>query len=209
MIDVEPSAVPPPEPERPRPSGPGDWVRHNLFRSTRDGIVTVVSAVVVGYAIYRAVRYVFVTGRWEIVRINLRLFMVGRYPSDELWRISVALASIALFGGVVAGFIGHRRVVTGRAGQIPPVPWWRIVLGAARSAVAAARRGGHPPVDGDDGRAVAHPPRRRSSPRSSAACSARSSPPEPARSSCCSPSSASSASSCSCACRSTSRTGAV
>lgn len=130
MIDVEVSAVPPPEPERPVASGPGDWVRHNLFRSTRDGIVTVVSAVVVGYAIYRAIRYVFVTGRWEIVRTNLRLFMVGRYPSDELWRVSVALALIALFCGVTAGFIGHRRVVTGRAGPDPAGPWWQIVLGA-------------------------------------------------------------------------------
>ena len=64
---------------------------------------------------YRAVRYVFVTGRWEIVKVNLKLFMVGRYPNDELWRISVAIALIAMFTGLVAGFIGHRRVVTGRA----------------------------------------------------------------------------------------------
>jgi general L-amino acid transport system permease protein len=56
--------------------------------------------------------------------------MVGRYPSDELWRISVALALIALFCGAAAGFIGHRRVVTGRAGPDPAGPWWQIVLGA-------------------------------------------------------------------------------
>ena len=58
------------------------------------------------YVGYRAVRYVFVTGRWEIVQVNLKLFMVGRYPSDELWRISVAIALIAMFTGLVAGFIG-------------------------------------------------------------------------------------------------------
>ena len=39
-------------------------------------------------SLYRLVRYVFVTGRWEIVRVNLKLFMVGRYPADELWRIA-------------------------------------------------------------------------------------------------------------------------
>ena len=61
-------AIPPPEPERPAAAGPGDWVRHNLFRSVGDGIVTVVSGLVVLYVVYRAVRYVFVTGRWEIVR---------------------------------------------------------------------------------------------------------------------------------------------
>ncbi len=98
-----------------------------------------VSGVVVGYVLYRAVRYVFVTGRWEIVRVNLELFMVGRYPRDELWRISVAIALIAFFSGLVAGFIGRRRVVTGRAEPPPPRPWWRAALGDRSAAVAAAR----------------------------------------------------------------------
>ncbi len=124
-------AVPPPEPARPPAAGPGDWARHNLFRSTRDGIVTVVAGLVVGYVVYRAVRYLFVTGRWEIVRINLRLFMVGRYPSDELWRITIAIALIAAFGGVVAGFVGRRRIVTGRAEPESTGPWWRVVLATA------------------------------------------------------------------------------
>ncbi|MET0325693.1 MAG: amino acid ABC transporter permease [Ilumatobacteraceae bacterium] len=131
MIDIEVAAVPPPEPERPTTNGPADWVRHNLFRSTRDSIVTVVSALVVGYVVYRAVRYVFVTGRWEIVRVNLRLFLVGRYPSDELWRISLAIALIAGFAGLVGGFIGRRRIVTGRVPPGPALPWWRVALGTA------------------------------------------------------------------------------
>jgi general L-amino acid transport system permease protein len=123
MIATEPAAAPPPpEPERPPTAGPADWVRQTLFRSTRDGIVTVISALVVGYVIYRAVRYVFVTGRWEIVETNLRLFMVGRYPGDELWRIAVAICAIAFFIAMVAGFIGRRRVVTGRAAAGPARP---------------------------------------------------------------------------------------
>lgn len=130
-LPTEAMVVPPPEPERPPAAGPADWVRHNLFRSVRDGVVSVVSALVVGYVIYRAVRYVFVTGRWEIIRVNLKNFMVGRYPSDELWRIAVAIALIAMFVGLVAGFLGHRRAVTGR-GVAPPVrPWWQTVLATA------------------------------------------------------------------------------
>ncbi len=114
-VASETMAILPPEPERPPAAGPGDWIRRNLFRSVGDGIVTVAAALVVGFVLYRGLRYLFVTGRWEIVRVNLRLFMVGRYPSAELWRISVAMALIALFGGVVAGFVGHRRVLSGRA----------------------------------------------------------------------------------------------
>jgi general L-amino acid transport system permease protein len=124
--------VPPPEPARPPADGPADWVRRNLFRSVGDGIVTVAAGLLVLYAVYRAVRYVFVTGRWEIVKVNLKLFMVGRYPSDEMWRISVAIAVLALFGGLVAGFIAKRRVLTGTADpRLAERPWWRAVAETA------------------------------------------------------------------------------
>ena len=126
-IATETMAVPPPEPERPPAAGTGDWLRRNLFRSPGDALVTVVSAAVVLFAVYRAVRYVVSTGRWEIVRVNLKLFMVGRYPNDELWRISVAIAVIAFFIGLVAGFVWRRRIVTGRA-EPTTQPWWRRVL---------------------------------------------------------------------------------
>jgi general L-amino acid transport system permease protein len=123
---TETMAVPPPEPERPPTAGPRDWVRHNLFRSPLDVAVTIVSGLVVGYVLYRLIGFVFVTGRWDIVRVNLKLFMVGRYPDDELWRIAVVLAGLALYGGLVAGFLAHRRVLTGTADPAElHVPWWR------------------------------------------------------------------------------------
>ena len=81
--------------------------------------------------LYRSIRFVFVTGRWEIVRVNLTLFMVGRYPRDELWRVAVAIAAISCFVGLAAGFIGQRRIDTGRAVPESTDPWWRIVLGTA------------------------------------------------------------------------------
>jgi general L-amino acid transport system permease protein len=118
-------AIPPPEPPRPPAAGPGDWVRRNLFRSPLDGLVTVVSGVVVGYVTFRLVRFVFVTGRWDVVRVNLRLFMVGRYPADELWRIAVGLIGIAFYGGLIAGLVAHRQALAGTAP--PPVSLVRRV----------------------------------------------------------------------------------
>jgi general L-amino acid transport system permease protein len=118
--------IPPPEPPRPRATSPGDWVRRNLFRSRVDGVVTIVSGVVVGYVVYRLIRFVFVTGRWEIVRVNLKLFMVGRYPSEELWRTAVALAVVGLYAGLLAGLVAHRQALAGTAP--PPVPLARRVL---------------------------------------------------------------------------------
>ncbi len=89
------------------------WLRRNLFRSWVDGAVTVVGAVVVAAVLYRAVRFVLVTGRWEIIEVNQRLLMVGRYPDVHLPRISVSLAVGALVGGLVAGVVHARQVQAG------------------------------------------------------------------------------------------------
>ena len=90
---TESMALPPPEPPPEPATGPGDWVRRNLFRTWGDGIITVVAAIILGYVLFRLGRFVLVTGRWEIIQRNLTLFMVGRYPRDELWRIGVGLGA--------------------------------------------------------------------------------------------------------------------
>jgi general L-amino acid transport system permease protein len=131
-----PPAEPPPEPAR----GAGDWIRRNLFRSWIDGIITVVAAVVLAYVAFRFLRFVFVTGRWEVVQRNLTLFMVGRYPRDELWRIGVGLCAIALYGGLLAGYVERMRRITGRQTESLPlgrrildlaVRVWPLILGVA------------------------------------------------------------------------------
>ena len=76
-----------------------DWARRNLFRGPVDIVITIVSTVVVAYVLYRLGRFVFVTGRWKIVRVNLRLFMVGRYPYADYWRIVVSVLGIAALLG--------------------------------------------------------------------------------------------------------------
>jgi general L-amino acid transport system permease protein len=89
------------------------WLRKNLFRSWADGVVTVVSAVVLGTAVFRAVRFVVATGRWEIIEANLRLLIVGRFPDVHLPRVSVSLAVVALVTGLVAGIVHRRQVQAG------------------------------------------------------------------------------------------------
>jgi general L-amino acid transport system permease protein len=89
------------------------WLRRNLFRNPIDGAVTVVGGVVAAWVIWRLVRFVLVTGRWEIVEVNLRLFMYGRYPEVHVLRLSVAVVVAALVGGLVAGVVHSRQVRAG------------------------------------------------------------------------------------------------
>lgn len=142
MSDVllDPTIIVPPEPPRPAATGPGDWLRRNLFRSVGDTIVTLLAAPLIGYVFYRLGRFVFASGRWDIVEDNLALFMVGRYPRDELWRVGVALGAIAAYGGLLAGHVHRRQVEAGRAGPAVPmarrvgdlvVRMWPLLLGVA------------------------------------------------------------------------------
>ncbi|MGI9604478.1 MAG: amino acid ABC transporter permease [Acidimicrobiales bacterium] len=93
------------------------WVRRHLFRTVGDSIITVITAVVVGYILYRSINFVFVTGRWEIVRANLSLFMVGLYDRDELWRPALALIVAGGLGGLLAGMVHRRQRDAGTADE--------------------------------------------------------------------------------------------
>ncbi len=86
----------------------GAWLRANLFRNRTDAVVTVVVGSILLYALYRFLRFLFVTGRWEIVRVNLPLYLTGAWPSDELWRITTVIVAAALVGGLAAGVAARR-----------------------------------------------------------------------------------------------------
>lgn len=98
------TAEPRPAPEEPsgRPPtriAPARWVRENLFPSPLNGVLTVVVGLLIAYLLYRATRFVFVTARWEVLRLNLTNFMVGRFPRGELYRIWLAAyVGVAAFG---------------------------------------------------------------------------------------------------------------
>ena len=88
---------------------PWRWLRKNLFRSVPDGIVTVVVGSAILYVLFRFLRFIFVTGRWKIIRSNLSLYITGSWPSDELWRLSTAVIALAFGAGLVAGFVARAR----------------------------------------------------------------------------------------------------
>ena len=78
------------------------WLKRNLFRSPTDGIVTLVAGSLAIYLIYQAAQFVFVTGRWEIIEVNLKLLLVGRFPEDQMWVLGASVLAIAFWAGLVA-----------------------------------------------------------------------------------------------------------
>jgi len=90
------------------------WARKHLFRTWLDSALTIVFGGLALYLIFRFVLFVFVNARWEIIQVNLKLLMVGRWPSDQLMVMAVSVAVLGLWVGLIAGLV-HRRQM--RAGQ--------------------------------------------------------------------------------------------
>jgi general L-amino acid transport system permease protein len=79
-------------------TSPGEWLRKRLFNNVMNSILTVVLVPVVLYLLWRGATFVFVTARWEPVRNNLTLWMIGRYPRAELWRV---IAQVVIWSGAI------------------------------------------------------------------------------------------------------------
>ena len=120
-----------------------------------DAIVTVVLGGAALYVAFRMLRYALVTGRWEIVRVNLKLLLVGRFPDDELWKV-VAARRRARAVGRAARRTRQRPPAAhaARSSVVPRQPlqrvaglagrFWPLLLGVGVLLVAVAQRG---PVD--------------------------------------------------------------
>lgn len=96
--------APPPREKLP----PLRWLRKRLFNNWYNGTITVVLAPILAYLLYRFFMFFFFNARWDPITSNLTLFMVGRYPREELWRVvaQVVLWSSAIglaWGAAVAG----------------------------------------------------------------------------------------------------------
>jgi general L-amino acid transport system permease protein len=106
-------AAPPESPTPARKPGFGHWLKRNLFRTPFDGAISVVFGAVSVYLIFRAIMFVFVNARWEIIRVNLKLLLVGRWPGEEMMVLAIALVVLGVWGGAIAGLIAGRQRRTG------------------------------------------------------------------------------------------------
>jgi general L-amino acid transport system permease protein len=119
-VQADPRSVPrlpPPHQDR----GALGWLRHNLFRTWRDALLTVIVAVVGAWVAWQVMLWALGGARWGVITQNLRLFLVGLYPADEAWRVWACLTVVSLVAGLTAGSRGgYARVVAGwlMAGQL-------------------------------------------------------------------------------------------
>ena len=79
------------------------WLHHNLFSSKLNGLLTIVLGAVVVLVLYSLAQWMIFEARWGVITENMRLFLVGRYPPEEIWRVWLTLMVLSLTSGLSAG----------------------------------------------------------------------------------------------------------
>ena len=98
------TATPPaestPTPPVHRRASPGAWMKKNPSSNWYNSLLTIVFGAFILWVFYALIRYLIGVDT-EIIRVNLRLYMAGRFPSEHLGRlwgaIYVACATVAFF----------------------------------------------------------------------------------------------------------------
>lgn len=90
------------------PAGVGavQWLKKNLFSTWYNAILTVLALLFIYLAVRGVATWVFTVADWSPVTDSLKLFAVGLYPTEEVWRVGVILAMIAFLAGLSWGVWG-------------------------------------------------------------------------------------------------------
>ncbi len=79
------------------------WLKHNLFSTWLNSIVSVSIGLLLAWSIFSLTRWMILDAKWDLVWINLKLLSTYRYPVDLLWRLFVCIALVLLLMGISAG----------------------------------------------------------------------------------------------------------
>jgi general L-amino acid transport system permease protein len=76
------------------------WLRTNLFSSWLNSLLTLICLGSIYTVISSFCFWAFNSAQWQVVWLNLRGLIVGRYPIEQIWKIWLAGGAIAL--GLIA-----------------------------------------------------------------------------------------------------------
>lgn len=79
------------------------WLRKNLFSGWLNTLLTIISIYVVFVVLRSLLGWIFIQADWSPVVQNLRLYAVGTYPIEQMWRVWIILYMVSFLMGVSAG----------------------------------------------------------------------------------------------------------
>jgi len=76
------------------------WLHKNLFSTWYYTLLTLFTAYLLYIILKPTLAWVLHQAQWQVIVVNMRLFMVGQYPADQLFRIWAALHLLAFTAGL-------------------------------------------------------------------------------------------------------------
>jgi len=80
-------------------------LRHDLFATPADGLITVALLAVIGAGISSFLHWALTQARWAVIQANSTLFAVGRYPVEQQWRLWLLSGLLAAATGITWGML--------------------------------------------------------------------------------------------------------
>ncbi|ACB53473.1 amino acid ABC transporter permease protein, His/Glu/Gln/Arg/opine [Crocosphaera subtropica ATCC 51142] len=90
------------------PLSPVAWIKKNLFNSWFNSLLTIISLIFIYWVSSGLINWAFFQAQWGVLSANLRLFFVGQYPANLLWRAWTSLAIIISLVGLSWGTLSPK-----------------------------------------------------------------------------------------------------
>ncbi len=90
------------------------WLRKNLFSTWYNSLLTVACLLFLFWVARGIITWVTTQAQWSVIEVNLRLFLVGRFPQTLYWRVWTVLAIAAIVSAITGGVFFHKQQLTKR-----------------------------------------------------------------------------------------------
>ncbi|BAY07344.1 amino acid ABC transporter permease [Calothrix sp. NIES-2098] len=88
------------------------WLRKNLFSTWYNSLLTVVCLVFLLWIARGILIWATTQAQWAVIQVNLRLFLVGRFPQSLYWRVWIVLAIASTLAAVTWGVFSSKQRLT-------------------------------------------------------------------------------------------------
>jgi len=96
------------------------WLHKNLFNSWLNSLLTIACLWGLYSGLSNIIHWAITQAEWDVVTTNLRLFVVGRYPTSQLWRLWIVLTLVTGLTGLWlwTRFNANRQMASGRVTRL-------------------------------------------------------------------------------------------
>jgi general L-amino acid transport system permease protein len=90
----------------PAAPSPVQWMRQNLFNNWYNTLLTLLSLALIVWALRSLGVWMITAANWAPVVNSLKLFAVGQFPVEQIWRVGLILAMVSFLMGLSWGVWG-------------------------------------------------------------------------------------------------------